>query len=110
MAEPISRISTKEARSVTLDATLADTPEIDYSGHAGGIIIIPTGSSITTLTWHVLEERGGTRVPLYDKDNVAVTTTVAAARAYPFPVELFGAGIIAIQTNADGAVFLVMKS
>lgn len=96
----------------TLDSTLADTPALLVGNYAGGIITIPTGSSITSLEWHVAESENGTYLPLYKKDDSAVVTpsTVQAARAYPFPDEVFAAKYLKIKTNADGAVTLHFKS
>jgi len=88
--------------SVVLTAD-ASGPEIDFTQVSGGMIILPNGCSATEFTFHVGEKLGGTYEALYDTNNVAVTMTVAADRAYPFPDECFGAHFIRIEISAGGA-------
>ena len=98
--------------SFTLDSVLADTPEIEIGWAASGEIFIPTGSSITTLTYYASPISGGTYVAAYDSaaSPVAVTQTVSAAKAYPIPASVFGAGQIKIVANEDGAITMCLKN
>ena len=96
--------------SLTLDSTLVDTPEIDMRDFAGGSIQLPTGSSITTLTYYGCHTKGGTHVALLDADGVAVTQTVAAVRIVDLPAAIFGLPFLKILTNADGAVTVCRKT
>ena len=86
------------------------TPEIALEHFVSGEIILPTGSTITTLTYYVAEKMGGTYWPAYDASGSAVTQTVAAERAYPLPTAIFGAAAVQIQGNAAGAVFITLKT
>lgn len=96
--------------SVTVDTVLADSDEIPFEKSAGGQLYVPTGSSLTTLTWHTAENDGGTFLPAYDADGVAVTQTVTAAGSYPFPTALFGCAALKITGNADGTVHVNLKA
>lgn len=110
MAGQVQRLA--HGYTPTLDSTLADTPVIPFEAFAGGVITIPTGSSITSLLWYGSPTIDGTYVSLYQKDNSAVVNpnTVAAARVYPFPDEAFGIKFLKIVPNADGAASLQLKS
>jgi hypothetical protein len=98
--------------SKTLDSTLADTPALEIGSMLYGMITIPTGSTISALTWFVSDAVDGTYVQVYKVDDSAACTpsTVAAARAYPFPTEVYGAKFLKIVPNADGAVKIHLKS
>jgi hypothetical protein len=50
--------------TAALVTTAADTQAISAGDHAGGIISIPTGSSITALTFYVSDSQGGTYLQL----------------------------------------------
>lgn len=73
---------------ITVAVTVADSEERKQERFAGGLIVVPTGSSITTLTFHHSTTEGGTYYPLYDEYGVAVTMSVAAGRAYVQPSAL----------------------
>jgi hypothetical protein len=88
----------------------ATTGVIQYSESSGGMIRVPTGSPITTLTWWATEEIGGTFAPAYDQDNVAVTQTVAQTRIHEIPAALFGAAAIKAVVNAAGTVYVNLKA
>lgn len=107
MSGHIRRAYTPQEVSLTTSATT--TPEIPFEDCAGGAVFVPTGSTITLLTYHAAPKTGGTYLPLYDKDGNAVTQTVAAARAYPLPVACYGAGALRIVANNAGAVTLNKK-
>lgn len=96
-------------RSLSLNTAVSTTPEIDYEHFSGGTIYIPDGSSITTLTWHVAPEKGGTYLAAQDSSGDAVTQTVAADEAHPIPEALFGARAIKAVVNAAGDVEVSLK-
>jgi len=97
------------ASDVTLAADIT-TPAISFGDAAGGLIIIPTGSSITSLTFYGSDTAAGTYVQIYDSANAAVSRTVAEARAYALPDECFAVRWLKIVANAAGAVKLTLKS
>lgn len=75
---------------VTAGATVANSQEILYGEYTSGEVHIASGSVITELTWYSAPKAGGTYEPAQDYDGVAVTQTVAAGKAYPIPLALFG--------------------
>lgn len=95
--------------TVTVATAVASSEEIKYGGFAFGEIYIPTGSSITSLTWYTASENGGTYMAAYDEDGVAVTQTVSAAKAYPIPTALAGCKAIKAEGDAAGVMDVVMK-
>lgn len=95
--------------SLTVDSTLADSQAFVYRGFTGGVVVIPAGSSITSLTYYVASTEGGTYIQLYDSVG-AVSTTVAASRAYQLPADLAGAANVKLVGNADGNVDLHLIS
>lgn len=99
-----------KAYTITLDSTLADTPEIDMQGFSRGHVAIPVGSSITALTYYASPTKGGTYLPLYDSAKNAITqTSLTAGRAYEMPVAVASVAFLKIATDADGAVHISLK-
>ena len=105
-------MATSQNFTASLTTAVNTTEEIPYGDHESGQIHIPTGSSITSLTFHATDvQRGksGTYEACYDTSNSAVTMTVAAERCYPFPTDLVGARTLKIVTNANGDVRINLK-
>jgi len=104
----MSRFNWKQMASLT--ASIDTTPEIYWNGAEFGMVFIPDGSGITTLTFHASDCPEGEFEPLYGLDSagapVAVTLTVAANRAVPLPEELRGCRAFKMVANAAGAVKL----
>lgn len=98
-----------QTMALSLTSVLATTPGIPVADFASGEIFVPTGSTITTLTYHVAPAAGGTYIPAQDAAGAAVTQTVAAAKAYPIPAVIFGARSAKIVTNASGTVDVNLK-
>lgn len=96
------------AYALTTSATTTD--EISIESFASGQIYVPTGSPITTLTYHVSSKVGGTYFPAQDSTGSAVTQTVAATKAYPIPSALFGAVVMKIVVNSAGSVVISLKT
>tara|TARA_R100001594_G_scaffold137007_1_gene179730 strand:- start:510 stop:833 length:324 start_codon:yes stop_codon:yes gene_type:complete len=104
----LTRFSTDQ-EDVTVATAIADSDEIDYGEFARGQIHVPSGSSITTLTFHTSHKPGGDYEAAYDSSNAAVTMTVAADRSYPIPVDLIGARVFKMTGDAAGTVHLSLK-
>lgn len=95
--------------TASLTTAIGTTEAIDIAGAASGSIGVPTGSSITSLTYWVSHD-GTTYIPLYAVDNsAAVTQTVAQTRAYPIRSEAFGAKFLKIVADAAGSVYVSLK-
>ncbi len=109
MAGKIDRLS-RAVLTVSLNTAEGTTEEIPYEAYAGGMVFIPSGSSITTLTWWAAPKRGGTFLAAKDEDAAAVTQTVAASDAIEIPKALYGAGAIKAVTNASGNVEISFKT
>lgn len=111
-----SNFSTNQEVAVT--TSLATTQEIPYGEFAGGVVHVPNGSSITSLTWHSSHKQGGDYEPAMHSVNehvtpitfVATVQTVAADGAYPIPVELVGSAALKIVGDAAGTVYVSFKS
>lgn len=98
-----------EARDLSLTTSVGTTPEIKTGCHAAGTVYIPSGSTITTLTFHTAPTEGGTYLPLYS-GAVAVTLTVTAGRAYPLPSGVYGTPFTKIVADAAGAISIALVS
>ena len=95
--------------SVTVATAVANSEEIMSGSYAGGMIFVPSGSTITTITWYAAEKAGGTYLAAYDADGVALTQTVAASKAYEIPAALFGCRAIKAVGNAAGTLAISLK-
>lgn len=96
--------------TVSLTDAAGTTEIIQYDAYSGGMVCVPNGSSVTSLTWHAADTAGGTFEPAYDEHGNALTQTVAANYAIQIPSALFGAGGIKAVANAAGDVEVSLKS
>lgn len=103
----IARQSRRATVSITNSAST--TGEIDFSGAAGGIVFVPSGSELTSLTYHAAPALGGTYLPLSDAAGEAVTQTVEAGKAYDLPAACYGAAALKIVGNTAGNVDVSLK-
>lgn len=97
--------------ALTVDTAVGNSGVINYGDFEKGMVLVPSGSSLTTLTWHTSETEGGTYVPAYSSAAVpaAVTQTVSAGKSYPIPSDLNGARFLKITGNAAGVVGVTLK-
>ena len=95
--------------SVTVDTTAAACQEIPFGPYAGGMLFIPAGSSVTTLTWWAAEEPGGTYLAASDEDGTAITQTVAAGKSYQLPLALYGCRALKAVSDAAGVMGVSLK-
>ena len=103
----LQRLSRQQG--VTVATAVADSEEILFGNYSMGMVHVPSGSTITQLTWYDAPVRGGTYLTSYDADGVAVTQTVVAARSYPIPLALAGAVALKIVGDAEGSVDVTLK-
>jgi hypothetical protein len=94
---------------VSVAAAVADSGAINYGDFAAGMIYIPSGSSLTTLTWHTSMVNDGPYLAAEDAASAALTQTVAAGQAHPIPVALNGARFLKITSSVAGEVGITMK-
>jgi len=93
-----------ESAAVTVSATLASCKAFPMGSFCGGIIEIPTGSSVTSLTFYHGMTETGDFWPLHDSDGNAITMTVAADKAYSQPDDLNEAVYVKAVANTDGTI------
>ena len=99
-----------KSQVISFTNAAANTAVVDVSQYAGGTVLVPSGSSITTLTVYGHSNSNETPVALYDKDGVAVSMTVEASRIYELPTATFGLRQLALVGNASGSVVLALKT
>ena len=95
--------------SVVVDTAVANSSAINYDNYVAGMVHIPAGSALTTLTWHVSTAINGVYLAAEDAASAAVTQTVAAGQAHPIPAVLSGARFLKITGNAAGVVGITVK-
>ena len=89
---------------------IADATPLGMDTFCGGILSVPSGSSLTSLTFYVSDTKDGTYQAFYDASNAAVTMTVAADRVYVIPVAVNSGIWVKIVGNASGTVNFVGKT
>lgn len=97
------------AGSVAVGTSVAASDVIVFGDFASGMIHVPAGSALTTLTWHSSVEADGAYLAAEDAASAAVTQTVAAGQAHPIPSSLSGARFLKITGNAAGVVGVTLK-
>lgn len=87
---------------ITGNQLLASSAPINFANFSGGGVLVPSGASATSLTFHVATTKDGTYHALYDSDGAEAVVTVAAGKAYPIPTDAFGFPWLKAVANADG--------
>jgi hypothetical protein len=95
--------------TVAITDSAATTDEVEYGELYYAMVFVPSGSSITSLTFSASHERGGTYCAAYS-GSTAVSLTVAAGRCYVLPATLAGARFIKMVGNTSGTVYLSCQS
>lgn len=98
--------------SLSANTAASTTDIIDYRGFASGSFLVPNGSSITTVTWHVRPSSGSATAAAYDGAATPVAVTqgnLAADRSYPIPTTLLGSDFLYPVTNAAGTLVFSLK-
>jgi hypothetical protein len=96
--------------TVALNTAIGTTAEIKYTEVAGGMVMVPAASSITSITWWAAPYPGGTYEAVVDGAGSEVATTIAADQSAAIPSALFGAGAIKGVVNSAGSVQVSLKS
>ncbi len=97
------------AAGIAVTTDLTTTQEIDLTAVAGGCVLIPEGSSISTLAYYGATELGGDYVAIQDGLGSAVTQAVAAGQGFPLPDACSGYGALKLVANAAGTVDVSLK-
>ena len=98
---------TNSGVALAVTSSSATTGRIDLDRSDGGGYTVPTGSSLTTITWHV-SRNGTTIVPLFT-NGVAVVQTVAAAQAHEIPIGCNVWRWLHPVGNAAGTIYFTTK-
>lgn len=83
--------------------------EIYMDSYSGGLILIPSGASTTSLTFYVSSDYGKTWNQVFNASAAAVSRTVAATRACAIPDECFAATRLKIVGNAATTAGILLK-
>ena len=99
----MGKMGTTQQIEITL-ATDSTSPVIPLGGFSYGGIEIPTGSSITTLTFWTSDDEGDAADATFVESDDVAALTVAAAGSKRLPTDLFVHRYLQIRANAAGAV------
>lgn len=105
--------SAPKGLTIACDTTIGNCKAVPFADRAFGGVIIPSGSTITSLEVYVCDEdEDGTYVPLYN-DSGAVkvngAVAVAASRGYALPDECAGHYFLKFISNAAGNITVTPK-
>ena len=91
---------------VTFASSTSTTAKLPYGAVGGATAIVTAVSGAATLSWYVAADTETALYPAYNASG-AITTTIAAGRAYKVPDELFAAPFIAAVTDAGTATVVL---
>jgi hypothetical protein len=96
--------------TVVVTTSQTTTPTIPYQGFSQGEVLVPSGTSITTLTWYVSND-DSTYYAAYDSaaTPAAVTQSVGGGKGYPIPASLAGARYLRVKGDAAGTIYVSLK-
>jgi len=101
MGNIMSNRQHRQYTSVEINSTAANSDVLSMGKSAGGLVFIPTGATITSVTFQVsVAQQGGDFYDLVDSTGAAVTRTVAADQAFALPDELFAADFFRMVGDA----------
>lgn len=95
--------------SLTVATSEANSKSVSMRGFTGGLISVPSGSSITSITYYISSTESGTYLPLYSGGS-QISTTVAAGRVYALDSAVKGAAFLKLKGDAAGSVDLHLTS
>lgn len=96
-------------QTVTAGTTVGASSELYLTSFAGGLMVLPSTTSATTLTFYVSSDEGATWRQVYNSSNAAVSRTVTQNRAYTLPDELFAATRTKIVSDVEVAIDVLAK-
>ena len=103
-----------DTESLTVDTVgnIATCTALDMSQYSGGVVHVPSGSSVTTLTPYVNDSgtSTGTYVPFYDVSGGSTAIAVAASKSYEMPIALFACKWVKFVANDSGTIKVDLKA
>lgn len=94
---------------LSLNTAAGTTENLAYGAYSAGTIHVPSGSTITSLTYYAYDHQAQAYSALYTTAGAAVTQTVAAGRAYPIKDEAAGVRTLVLVADAAGSVTVDVK-
>lgn len=110
---PTIQRQTRRQADAAITASASTTAEVDITDATSGTVFVPSGSSLTTLTFHVAPVLGGTYLAAYDDAATPAAlalTNLGASKAYAIPAKVFGAAAFKMVGNTTGTVDISLKS
>ena len=95
--------------SVTVSDDKDNSTALVFKGFTKGVVLVPSGSSITAITYWASSTEGGTYTQLYNAGS-AISTTVAASRVFALDSAIEGIAYLKLQGDAAGTVDLHLIS
>jgi len=108
MSRDISRASLAP-QTISITASIGTCDAIDMEHAAGGGFIVTVGASLTSLAFYGCDTKTGAYKAIYDKNNAAVTRTVAVDRSYALPDECYGFPYVKALGNNTGTLVVTTK-
>jgi len=95
--------------SITVSDDKDNSTALVFKGFTKAIVLVPSGSSITAITYWVSSTEDGTYTQMYSGGS-AISTTVAASRVFALASAIEGAAYLKLQGDAAGTVDLHLIS
>lgn len=114
----MANFSISQSYQIGTDADGSSSDAIGFGEFISGMVYIPNGSSISSLTWLASDALGGEYEPAKHTVNqgvtpltyVATVQTVGANGAYPIPQDLVGAVGLKAVGDAAGVIKVSLKN
>ena len=95
--------------SLTVSDAHANSDAIVFKGFTKGVVLVPSGSSITSIKYFISSSENGTYTQLYNAGS-EISTTVAASRVFALDSAIEGAAYLKLQGDNAGTVDLHLIS
>jgi hypothetical protein len=105
---------TNQAYSVSVASLVVATAvtgsgTIKYENARSGVVYVPAGSSLTSLTWHASLAEEGPYMAADNEAGAAIVQTVAAGQAHPIPAAMQGAMFLRVTGDVAGEIGYTLK-
>jgi hypothetical protein len=95
--------------SVSVATNVVNSTTIEFRDFQNGMVFVPSGSAITSLTWLTALNKDGPYLAAFSANGSAIVQTVAAGQAHPIPLDLRGSRFLRIVGNVAGEVSVTLK-
>ena len=95
--------------SLAVATAVTGSGTIKYENARSGVVYVPAGSSLTSLTWHASLSEDGPYVAAEDASSAALVQVVAAGQAHPIPAVLEGAMFLRVTGDVAGEIGYTLK-